>query len=544
MRDTSCDPAGGADLGSIEGEGVEPPAPVAPPDGRPSRRRFFAMGVSLAAASVAGAGSAAAQQTSSKPSAARGMVKRLLQQPPNTGFDPFGRTATPTQKGWDSALTRLVRRVTNGVTEDELKLAQKLGYNGYLNYHLGHAKIDDGQVQTFVSQNYPLLTQTVDQLYNIDQRLVIDQLTEGAVYRAAFSKRQLYERMVEFWSDHFNIAFPQVNYLKLVDDRDVIRRHALGRFPDLLKAAAHSPALLEYLDNTRNRQRTLNENFAREIMELYTLGADGGYTQGDVRELARVFTGWTLAGRGTFSFEPSSHDFGAKTVLGQVFPAMPSSAGAAGKGEGDQMLDVLARHPSTAKFIARKLLRWLLQYEPTTAQVTAVATVYTKTQGDITAMVRAVLSPANVAAAAPKFKRPYTYMLSALRGVKPTVSKVATISDRWLRLLGQPMFYWDPPDGYPDEADYWAGGVMQRWNFAVYLTTTSGELTMDVTRFTAVNTAEGIATAIGKELFGGEMPDRLRGQLMTYLAVQATPTQARVREAVALALSSSTFQWI
>lgn len=543
MRDTSCDPAGGTGGASVEEEASSPGEHTEGGDGRPSRRRFFALGVSLAAASVAGASSAAAQQ-GSKPSAARGMVKRLLQQPPDGGFDPFGRNAVPMTKGWDSPLTRLVRRVTNGVTEEELKLAQKLGYNGYLNYHLGAAKIDDAEAQTFVSQNYPLLTQSVDQLYNIDQRLVIDQLTEAAVYRGAFSRRQLYERMVEFWSDHFNIPFPQVNYLKIADDRDVIRRHALGRFPDLLKAAAHSPALLEYLDNTRNRQRTLNENFAREIMELYSMGADGGYTQGDVRELARVFTGWTMAGRGTFSFEPSSHDFGAKTVLGQVFPAMPTSAGAAGKTEGDQMLDLLARHPSTAKFIAGKLLRWLLQYQPTAAQVAAVAAVYTKTQGDIPSMVRAVLTPANVSAAAPKFKRPYTFMVSALRAVKPTVSKVATVSDRWLRLLGQPLFYWDPPDGYPDEADYWAGGVMQRWNFAVYLTTTSGELTMDLGRFTAVNTPEGIVIAINKELFAGEMPDRLRGQLLTYLSTQATPTQARVRETIALALSSSTFQWI
>ena len=106
------------------------------------------------------------------------------------------------------------------------------------------------------------------------------------------------------------------------------------------------------------------------------------------------------------------------------------------------------------------------------------------------------------------------------------------------------MFYWDPPDGYPDRAKYWAGGVLQRWNFATYITTTSGELTMDINRFIAVNTPEGVVDAIGKELFGGEMPARLRGQLLTYLQVQPVPSQARVRETIALALSSSTFQWI
>lgn len=507
-----------------------------------SRRRFFALGASLAAATVAGATSAGAQQ--GKPSAARGMVRRLLQQPPNPSFDPFGTPASQVGKGWDATLTRLVRRVTNGVTEDELKLARKLGFNGYLNYHLGWSKIDDSAVQAFVSQNYPLIAQSVDQLYNLDQGMVEDQLQEASLYRAAFSRRQLYERMVEFWSDHFNVAISQVRYLKVVEDREVIRRHALGKFPELLKATAHSPAMLEYLDNTRNRQRTLNENYAREIMELHTLGVDGGYTQTDVRELARVFTGWTLAGRGVFAFDPAGHDFGAKTVLGKSFPAMPASAGAAGKAEGDQMLDLLVAHPSTARFIATKLLRFFLQYEPTAAQVSAVAAVYTRTQGDIPAMVRAVLTPANVNAALPKFKRPYTYLLSALRAVKPQVTRVSTVTGRWLTTLGQPMFHWEFPDGYPDRAEYWAGGLLQRWNFAQYLTTTSGELTMDVTRFTAVNTAEGVVTAIGRELFGGEMPERLKGQLLTYLQGASAPTTTRVREAIALALSSSAFQWV
>lgn len=543
MHHSSSGPASTLDEGSVEEDGSEE---VVRPAAGGSRRRFFALGVSMAAASLGSATRAAAQaaQAPPKKSAARTMVKRLLEQAPNSGFDPFRRAPTTTLKGWDSALSRLVRRVTNGVTMDELKLAQKLGYNGYINYHLGFNKIEDGATQNFVGQNYPLLTQTVDQLYNIDQRLVIDQLTEGTLYRAAFSKRQLYERMVECWSDHFNIAFPQVNYLKLVDDREVIRKHALGRFPDLLRASAHSPAMLEYLDNTRNRQRTLNENYAREIMELHTLGTAGGYTQVDVRELARVFTGWTIAGRGTYTFDPNGHDFGAKTVMGQVFDAMPTSAGAAAKSEGDRMLDFLAAHPNTAKFVARKILRWLLQYEPTPAQITAVASVYTKTQGDIPSMVRATLSPANVAAASPKFKRPYHFMVSALRATKPSVSKVSTIADRWLQLLGQPLFYWDPPDGYPDKADYWAGGVMQRWNFAAYLTTTSGELFMDITRFMTTSTPEGIAAAIDTELFAGEMPSALKGQITAYLAAQKTLNEARAREAVALALSSSTFQWI
>ncbi|HEX4932291.1 MAG TPA: DUF1800 domain-containing protein, partial [Gemmatimonadaceae bacterium] len=418
-------------------------------------------------------------------------------------------------------------------------------FAGYLNYQLAFQKIDDGTAQNFVAQNYPYVGQTVDQLYNLDQGMLQAQLVESSLYRAAFSRRQLYERMVEFWSDHFNIAYPQVNYLKMVDDREVVRKYTFGKFPDLLKASAHSPAMLEYLDNTRNRQRTLNENYAREIMELHTLGVDGGYTQTDVRELARVLTGWTLSGRGNFNFDPSGHDFNAKTVMGQALPAMPTSAGAAAKSEGDQMIDFLVRHPSTATFIARKMLRFFLEYSPTPAQVAAVAAVYTRTQGDIPSMVRAVLTPANVAAAAPKLKRPYTFLLSALRAVNPTVTGVAG-ARRALTGLGQPMFMWDPPDGYPDRAEYWAGGVLQRWNYAVTLSNlgTTGEFTLDLARFNAVNTHDAIVAAIDKAAFGGEMPDRLKAQLLAYLKVQATPTAQRVRETLALALSSSTFQWI
>jgi hypothetical protein len=214
MRHTTTDPVGDemADEGGVSA--VTACATAEREFERPSRRRFFALGVSMAAASVAGASTAAAQQTTkqtTKPSAARDMVKRLLQRAPSTDFDPFSRQGRVSSKTWDSTLTKLVRRVTNGVTEDELKLAQTLGYNGYLNYQLGFNKIEDGTTQTFVSQNYPLLTQSVEELYNIDQGMVVRQLTEASVYRAAFSKRQLYERMVEFWSDHFNIAFPQVN---------------------------------------------------------------------------------------------------------------------------------------------------------------------------------------------------------------------------------------------------------------------------------------------------------------------------------------------
>jgi uncharacterized protein (DUF1800 family) len=478
------------------------------------------------------------------------MVKKLLDQGPDPAFDPF-KKQNISSKGWESALSRLVRRVTNGVTEDEMKLANKLGFYGYLNYHLSPAKIEDGQTDTWVGTNAPLLSGTPESLYNIDQRMVQDQLITANMYRAAFSKRQLQERLAEFWSDHFNISYNDVRYLKLVDDREVIRKHMLGKFPAMLTASAHSPAMLEYLDNTRNRRTTLNENYAREIMELHTVGANGGYSQADVRELARALTGWTLSGRGNFAFDPNGHDFGEKTVWGQKIAAMPTSAGAQGKTDGDAMVVFLAKHPKTAEYVSFKMLRHFLQYQPSAAQIAAVAQVYTKTQGDIPSMVRAVLTPSNLLAATPKLQRPYTFVLGAMRAtVNPAaVTKLNTLAFRYLPLLGQAMYAWEPPDGYPDRADYWAGGVLQRWNFATYITTTtSTEANMDFARFwnatsVAANTPDTVADAISKHLFGGEMPDRLRAQVKTYLGAAAMST-ARTREAIALALSSSTYNWI
>jgi uncharacterized protein (DUF1800 family) len=514
---------------------------------QPTRRRFFSVGISLAAASVAAASTAGAQTGDPPPKKGglRGMVRKLLDSPPDPAFAPF-KKQTASTRGWDSALTRLVRSATNGVTDEELKLAQKLGFYGYLNYQLQPTRIADSAVQTFVTSNYPLLEQQVEQLYNIDQRMVYDQLVESNVYRAAFSNRQLYERMVEFWSDHFNISFNEVRYLMLVDQRDVIRKNALGNFGTMLKASAHSAAMLEYLDNTRNRRTTLNENYAREIMELHTMGADGGYSQTDVRELARCLTGWTLAGRGTFNFDPNGHDFGAKTVLGYNIASLPTSSGAQGKTDGDFMLDILINHPSTARYVAKKMLRFLLQYDPTQAQINAVAQTYTRTKADIPSMIRSVLTPANLLAAAPKYKRPYTFMLSAMRAtVDPSsVAKVSLLSDRYLTALGQPMFQWDPPDGYPDRAEYWAGGILQRWNFANYIATTSStEAKMDFGRFSADKTPDGVANALSKHLFGGEMPDALKTQLVSY-ASAGTLSDARIRETIALALSSSTFNWL
>jgi uncharacterized protein (DUF1800 family) len=250
-----------------------------------SRRRFFAASASVAAATLVGSREAKAQGSGATETR-RDMVRSILRKTTRPETGP-AKSAQVSAAAYDSALSKLVRRITNGVTADEMTLARKLGFNGYLEYQLNASKIDDTAVQSYVATTYPYALMDSAQLYALDLGQVASQFQQATLYRAAFSKRQLYERMAEFFSDHFNIEYATVEYMKVPDERDVARKFALGKFPDMVRASAHSPAMLEYLDNTRNSRNNINENYARELMELHTVGVDGGYTQTDVRELSR-----------------------------------------------------------------------------------------------------------------------------------------------------------------------------------------------------------------------------------------------------------------
>ena len=443
---------------------------------------------------------------------------------------------------WDSWTLRLARRVTMGLTDEEAQRARRLGYGAYLDYHLNYEAIDDAAAAAFVAKAYPALVMSGTELAaSTDQAQQYRQLQEATIFRAAFSKRQLYDRMVELWTDHFTISINKVGYLKLIDDRDVIRTHALGKFPALLKASAKSAAMLAYLDQTTSRRGAPNQNYARELLELHTLGVDNGYTQTDVAELSRVLTGWTIRGRGEFYFNPTLHDNGPKTVLGKTFPAGPTND-PNGMAEGEAVLDLLAQHPNTATFIAKKVLSWLLWYQPTDAMIAQVAGVYTQTGGDIKQMVKASLSFDYLQQAPAKLKRPFHFAISALRAVNPTVTGVAAVN-RQLSSLGQPLFAWETPDGYPDQIEYWAGNILPRWNYATFVAAGSGnELVVDTPRLVALGTAEKVTSEISRMAFGGELSDRTRAELLAYLK-GGTLNAGRVREAFALALSSSSFQW-
>src|SRR5215510_13005709 len=346
--------------------------------------------------------------------------------------------------------------------------------------------------------------------------------------------------MVEFWTDHFNQDLDKVGYFYVADLRDVIRKNALGRFPDMLRASAHSASMMAYLDQNASRSGAPNQNYARELMELHTLGVDAGYTQTDVAELSRVLTGWTVQGRGNFVFNPNIHDRNAKTVMGVTIPAAPATQGAAGISEGESIITMLVKHPNTARFIAWKMLKWLLDPAPTEAQINTVASVYLATGGDIKSMVRVILNDTWLPAAPMKLKRPYHFMVSALRSASPAVTSLGPMVTQ-LSNLGHLPFAWDTPDGYPDKIEYWAGNIVPRWNFASSFSASNSPTTiqLDTTQYRAGSPAAAV-DLLNNNFFGGEMPTVTRNALLAY-AGTTTLTDAKARELISLAISANAF---
>ncbi|HEY8132227.1 MAG TPA: DUF1800 domain-containing protein [Thermoanaerobaculia bacterium] len=301
-------------------------------------------------------------------------------------------------------------------------------------------------------------------------REVVEDLVSQRIIRAAESDRQLNEVMVDFWFNHFNVFVGKgIDRFMLTSyERDTIRPRVWGRFEDLLMATAKSPAMLFYLDNAQSRAGALNENYAREIMELHTLGVDGGYTQQDVTELARVFTGWSMDPRtGSFIFRPRLHDMGPKTVLGMRFPA------GGGIEEGETMIRFLARQPATAHHIALQLCQRLVSDNPPKALVGSVARKFLDSGGDLRQTVKAVIEsrefwdPIQYRA---KVKSPLEYVMSALRACGATVDNPLPIA-RALQQIGEPLYGAQPPTGYSEKGDVWlnTGALMNRLNFAAAL---------------------------------------------------------------------------
>jgi uncharacterized protein (DUF1800 family) len=454
-------------------------------------------------------------------------------------------------------IVHLVNRITFGLRPSDLQRAQSLGFTGFIEEQLNPESIDDSETEAAVAAAFHTLPLSAASLLQLVKADVARELKGAALYRAIHSRRQLYEMMVDFWTNNFNIYQTEssIYWLKTVDDREVARRFAFGKFRDLLGASAKSPAMLIYLNNAENKKGGPNENYAREVMELHTLGVDGGYTQTDVQEVAKAFTGWTIKkATGTFYYSASNHDDTARTVLGQFIP------GGLGLEQGERVLDILAGHPATAKHMATKLCVRFVSDTPPVSLVNAVAATFSASGGDIRETMRTLLLSAEFHAAADqKYRRPLEHVAGAVRTLDAQVSPTDGVKALLgvLRLLGQLPYDWHPPNGYPDANGAWANtnGILNGWNLGLAL---SGNHLLGVqTDLTGLTgnakspTPTSLIDTLAARLLARNLTPADRDRIIQYVAagrppgapIPALKVKASISGAIALLLDSPYFQW-
>ncbi|HSR76012.1 MAG TPA: DUF1800 domain-containing protein [Xanthobacteraceae bacterium] len=391
-----------------------------------------------------------------------------------------------------------LNRITWGANASGADLLAKLGAEAFLEQQL-HPPANDRLpqaaqaqigVMTITTTPLDVLAEDLDRQIKAANALVDPEQKQGAqrayqdamnrlareavvrsLLRDLYSPDQLKEQLTWFWFNHFNVFVGKANIRALIGDYEdkAIRPHVLGRFRDLLAATLHHPAMLQYLDNSQNAAGHINENYAREIMELHTLGVDAGYTQNDVQELARILTGVGVSQPGSFAkvrpelqsqyvreglfeFNPNRHDYGDKIFLGHRIVGR-------GIAEVDEALDILSRAPATARFVSRKLAVYFVSGEPPAPLVDRMAATFRQTDGDIAAVLKTLFhSPEFGSSFATRFKDPIHYVISAVRlAYNDKVVLNAAPMQGWLNRMAQPLYGRETPDGYPLTEPAWVG---------------------------------------------------------------------------------------
>jgi uncharacterized protein (DUF1800 family) len=407
----------------------------------------------------------------------RRMVQRLVARAERKQGDDRKSIAPPLPKVEDVLSREQLRTLRGGSREERIAMLKAMPPD----------KLDEmiAALPPGVRQNLFLIAPPeVRRMITIaqgPQQVVARDLAEGKLLRAIYGNRQLEEVLVDFWYNHFNIFLDKGADRHLVTEyeREAIRPRVLGKFRDLLEATAKSPAMLFYLDNWQSvgqdaraprRGRGLNENYGRELLELHTLGVDGGYTQKDVTEVARCFTGWTIdqpQRGGSFAFTRRMHDAGEKVVLGVTIPA------GGGIEDGQKVLDIVSRHPSTARFVSRKLAQRFVADDPPDGLVGRMAKTFMETDGDLRAVMKTMLDSKefwSAGAFRSKMKSPFETVASSVRAVNGEVDFAFALANQ-VAQLGQPLYRKQEPTGYSNSSQEWlnSAGLVARMNFAVQL---------------------------------------------------------------------------
>ena len=490
------------------------------------------------------------------------------------GLAPVVDSPRPTA-ALDPLQAHVLARTAYGADTWTVARIEALGVDGYLDEQLTPAGIADPEVDAFAAARPTLEMDFHDLLLGYPTggptaAIPLINLIEMKLLRSIHTRRQLEQVLVDFWFDHFSVYGADNVTIHDVTpyERDAIRPHVLGRFEDMLRAVARSPAMLYYLDNYLSSRegyvllgevRGLNENYARELLELHTVGVDRGYDQNDVIEVARALTGWTigppaLTGPDGFLFVLDAHDQGAKSIMGQL--QIPPGGG---EQDGHDVITYLAAHPNTADFLCTKLVARFVDETPPPAAVAACASAYRASGGDLRATTRAVLfSPEfrDTARAGTKVKRPLHFLASLIRALdidiegvevdvpdpqNPRVSLLDLLAF-FADLLGEPPYLARPPTGFPDESEHWAnaGGLITRLQLIYSITFLDGTLGIDWG--TVGGTNAEVADAVTRKLMPGGVSEATRGAVLFHLAGwTGFPTDFRAREAAGILLASPDF---
>jgi len=397
----------------------------------------------------------------------------------------------------DSFARHLANRLGYGVTTGLMHQIQQVGSRSWINAQLNPDGIDDAPGIADFSTNLEIVRTPAPELYRRYvmtykelpvlekqtirkqwQRLYEEQRSLR-LYRSVHTEKQLEQTLTEFWFNHFNVFAPKSSIMVWLHDyEETIRRNCMGNFRILLGEITKHPAMLIYLDNASNQKqsidakgkvRGINENFARELLELHTMGVHGGYSQADVTAMARILTGWGLNQKGLkagyhepFFFDASKHDLAPKRLLGKEFDQNNIS-------EGEAALDLLAMHPATANFLCHKLAVFFLSETPPAELVDSMSREFLRSNGSIRAVLMLLLHSPDFVATRNQgslFKTPYHFAISSIRASGFDISNPTPVL-AFLKVSGQPLYEWLTPDGYPYRADRWLqpDGLIKRLDF-------------------------------------------------------------------------------
>jgi uncharacterized protein (DUF1800 family) len=459
----------------------------------------------------------------------------------------------------------VLNRIGYGPDAWSVARVEQLGtLEAYIEEQLHPELLDDSALEAEIASLYPVQAMsygTSRNLYNeyvsdpeVGPYAVLRDSTRAKALRCVKSKRQLEQVLVDFWFNHFNVdgIVEEARWGFVTLERDAIRPNVLGNFETMLKATARNPGMLDYLDNSLNFKEGfvylnvlygINENYAREIMELHTLGVDGGYTQNDVREVARAFTGWTTPAftsntSNGFQYLSQGHDKGEKNIMGVL--NLPANRGQI---DGDDVIHFLATHPKTAERISRKLCQRFVSETPPEALVQAAAQTFLATNGDLREVMRTILlSPEFLGLdyARTKVKRPFVYMTSLARAVGINDDALyAYYADGLLQVMGEGLYRAGPPTGYPESSRFWSGEgpFVQRINLANRAA--RGQWGFSPSFAVTGSTPEEIVEQLRVQYLRRGLESSTRAVLVAF--VQGLPANARIEEAAALLLTSPDF---